>query len=171
MRGAFGLGLLILFLAATPAHAQNAKFLQKFSGWSAYVHDSASKKVCFVIAQPKEKLPKKAKRGPIYFYISHWQNDKVRHEISIKIGYPFRANSTVNVTIGKSKFKLFTKDEGAYVESADTEKRLVEAMKKGSLMTVQGRSSRGTLTTDKYSLSGISAALDRIAQECPQAGS
>ena len=57
------------------------------------------------------------------------------------------------------------------MESADAEKRLVEAMKKGSLMTVQGRSSRGTLTTDKYSLSGISAALDRIAQECPQAGS
>ena len=81
MRGVLGLGLLMLFLAATPAHAQNAKFLQKFSDWSAYVHASAAKKVCFVIAQPKEKLPKRVRRGPIYFYISHWPNEKVRNEI------------------------------------------------------------------------------------------
>lgn len=167
MRGAFGLSFLILVLAASPVHAQSAKFLQKFSDWSAYVHDSPTKKVCFVIAKPKEKRPKKVKRGPIYFYVSHWSNDKVRNEISVKIGYPFRKNSNADVTIGKAKFKLFTKDEGAYVESADTEKRLVAAMRKGSLMTVQGRSSRGTLTTDKYSLSGLSSALDRIDAECP----
>jgi hypothetical protein len=33
-------------------------------------------------------------------------------------------------------------------------------------MKVQGRSSRGTNTSDNYSLSGISDALDRIDKEC-----
>ena len=37
----------------------------------------------------------------------------------------------------------------------------------GAEMVVQGRSTRGTLTTDKYSLAGISAALDRAQKECP----
>ena len=39
-------------------------------------------------------------------------------------------------------------------------------MQKGTRMTVVGKSRRGTVTTDTYSLSGISAALDAIAKEC-----
>ena len=34
-------------------------------------------------------------------------------------------------------------------------------------MTVEGTSKRGTMTTDTYSLSGVTAALDKIATECP----
>jgi hypothetical protein len=41
-------------------------------------------------------------------------------------------------------------------------------MKAGSAMKVQGRSARGTNTTDNYSLSGISDALERIAKECAE---
>ncbi len=33
-------------------------------------------------------------------------------------------------------------------------------------MIVTGNRGRGTLTTDTYSLSGITAALDAIAKEC-----
>ena len=40
------------------------------------------------------------------------------------------------------------------------------AMIAGATMSVQGTSSRGTLTTDTYSLSGITAALNAIAREC-----
>ncbi len=168
MRGAFGLGLVFFVAATSPTFAQTAKFLQKFDAWSAYVHDSPGKKVCFVVSQPKSKKPKKVRRGPIYFYVSHWPADKVRNEISVKMGYPLKPRTIVEVKIGKDRFKLFIKAEGAYVESADKEKAIVGAMKKGSLMIVQGRSKRGTLTTDRYSLSGVATALDRIAQECPE---
>ncbi len=43
---------------------------------------------------------------------------------------------------------------------------LIEAMKKGSKLTVTSTSSRGTDVTDFYSLSGITAALDAITKEC-----
>ena len=33
-------------------------------------------------------------------------------------------------------------------------------------LTVKGMSRRGTLTTDTYSLKGISAALDKLAEGC-----
>jgi len=39
-------------------------------------------------------------------------------------------------------------------------------MKGGTSLIVKGTSSRGTLTTDKYSLLGISAALDKIGEAC-----
>lgn len=152
---------------AEPAAAQTAKFLQKFSDWSAYVSEGAGSKVCFVVSQPQAKKPKNVKRDPAYFYVSSWPGDGVKNEISVKIGYPFRAGSTATITIGGEKFTLFTKEEGAFVEKSDVESKLLAALGKGGEMSVQGRSQRGTVTTDEYSLTGAKEALDRIAQECP----
>lgn len=157
---------MILALSTTSAFAQEVKLLQKYKDWSAYTA-TGSPKVCFAVSQPKSKKPRGVRRGPIYFYISHYPGDKVSDEISVKMGYPFPAGGKVTVTIGKDKFTLFTKDEGAFVEKTADEDRLVEVVKAGSSMRVQGRSTRGTNTTDTYSLSGISDALARIAKECP----
>ena len=158
---------LLLIVCTAPAAAATGKFVARFEDWAAYVGESGANKVCFAISQPKDTKPAGVRRGPIYFYISHWPGDKARGEISIKIGYPLRTTVAPEVTIGKDKFKLFGKDEGAFVESTDSEKRIIEAMKGGAEMIVQGRSKRGTLTTDRYSLNGIKAALDRIAKDCP----
>ena len=74
----------------------------------------------------------------------------------------------VTVTIGSSNFELFTKDEGAFIEKTEDEGKLAAAMKAGNAMTVKGRSARGTNTSDNYSLSGATAALERIAKECAE---
>jgi hypothetical protein len=39
-------------------------------------------------------------------------------------------------------------------------------MRKGRDLEMKSTSARGNATTDRYSLSGISQALDRVAQEC-----
>ena len=57
-------------------------------------------------------------------------------------------------------------DEGAFVEKPEDEAKLVEALKSGSAMTIKGRSARGTNTTDEYSLSGTTGALELIVKEC-----
>ena len=82
------------------------------------------------------------------------------------MGYPFPPGGKVTVTIGKDKFELFTKDEGAFVEKPEDEAKILAALKSGSTMSIKGRSARGTNTTDEYSLSGTSGALERIAKEC-----
>ena len=63
---------------------------------------------------------------------------------------------------------MFTEKEFAFVKDRAAELKLINAMKRGSTMTVKGLSARGTLTTDSYSLSGITAALKRMDQECPK---
>ncbi len=42
----------------------------------------------------------------------------------------------------------------------------VDAMKRGTEMVVRGISSRGTRTTDTYSLSGVTAAMNEIDKAC-----
>ncbi len=152
-------------LIATPVFAQEVKLLQKYNDWAAYTSEG-SPKVCFAVSQPRDSSPKNVRRGPIYFYVSHYPGDKIAGEISVKMGYPFAPGAKVTVTIGSDKFELFTKDEGAFVEKTEDEAKLVGALKAGSSMTIQGRSARGTNTSDNYSLSGTTDALERIAKEC-----
>ena len=167
MRRAVQAACVIVALSTTSAFAQEVTLLQKYKDWSAYMA-KGSPKVCFAVAKPKSTSPKAVRRGPIYFYIAHYPDDKVTGEISVKMGYPFPAGNKVTVTVGSDKFELFTKDEGAFVEKTEDEGRVVEAMKGGNSMRVQGRSARGTNTSDNYSLSGISDALERIAKECAE---
>jgi hypothetical protein len=165
MRRAVRAACVIVALITTPAFAQEVKLLQKYNDWSVYAAEG-SPKVCFAVSQPKDSSPKNVRRGPIYFYVSHYPADKVAGEISVKMGYPFPPGGKTTVIIGNDQFELFTKDEGAFVEKTEDESKLVAAMKAGSSMKVQGRSARGTSTSDNYSLSGISGALERLAKEC-----
>ena len=159
---------MIMALITTPAIAQEVKLLEKYNKWAAYTSEG-SPKVCFAVSQPESSTPKNVRRGPIYFYISHYPGDKVEGEISVKMGYPFPPGGKVTVTIGNDKFELFTKEEGAFLEKAEDEAKLVAALKAGNAMKVQGRSARGTNTTDNYSLSGTTSALERIAKDCAAA--
>ncbi len=156
---------MILALSTAPAFAQEVKLLQKYNNWSVYTADGSGK-VCFAVSQPSSSTPKNVRRGPIYFYVSQYPADKVAGEISVKMGYPFAPGGKVTLTIGSDNFELFTKDEGAFVEKTEDEAKLIEALKSGSSMQIKGRSARGTNTSDTYSLSGSTDALDRLAKEC-----
>ena len=43
---------------------------------------------------------------------------------------------------------------------------MVEAMRKGTDLTVKGMSGHGTESTDQYALKGLSQAMDKADQEC-----
>jgi hypothetical protein len=90
----------------------------------------------------------------------------VKEEVSVIIGYPFKANSDASIEIGSTNFAMYTQNDGAWVKNAAEEARLVEAMRRGSEVTVKGESGRGTRTIDRFSLKGVVQALDRAAQEC-----
>jgi invasion protein IalB len=157
--------LIAAMLMTTSALAQDVKLLETFRDWSVYAA-TGNPKVCFAVSKPTSSNPSNVKRGPILFYISQWPEDKVVNEISVKMGYPFSEGAKATVTVGSAKFELFTKDEGAFVEKPDEETKLIEAMKAGNSMKIDGTSSRGTKTSDAYSLLGISDALARVAKDC-----
>ena len=153
-------------LAVSPALAQEPQPLGEFNDWAAYTYKSDSGPVCYAVSQPTDWEPKNVNRGPIFFLVTHRPSDRVRNEVNTIIGYPFKENSTATVTIGDSTFELFTSGDGAWADSADRDRAIVEAMKAGSSMRLKGTSWRGTETTDRYSLSGVTAAMDKIDAEC-----
>jgi Invasion associated locus B (IalB) protein len=134
---------------------------------SLYADTATPKQTCFVATQPQAVEPLGANRGPIYFYISAWPKDGVKTEPSVKVGYPIDEAKEMTVTIGTDVFKLFAKGERGFVSDPTEELKLVEAMKKGTTAVVKATSKRGTSTTDTYSLSGLTQALDKLAATCP----
>ncbi len=161
-------GLLMAAMAA-PASAEAAKFLKRVKDWSAYMAEGPNGPVCFAIARPVDTEPKNVKRGPIYFYVTTWPKRRIAEQISVKIGYPFKPDSVPRLTIGAQVFNLFPKGERAFIERAEDGPKVVAAMRRGAKMVVTGISKRGTLTTDVYSLAGVTAALKQVRQACAAA--
>ncbi len=166
MRRLMASAILATALAGT-ASAQTVDLVEKQGSWSLYADQSNPKSICFIASQPLAVEPLGANRGPIFFYISAWPKEGVKTEPSIKVGYPVKPDADMSVTVGTDTFKLFIKGERGFVQDAAEEQKLIEAMKKGSNAFVKATSARGTTTTDTYSLSGISAALDKLAATCP----
>ena len=153
--------------AAAAGDAQPT-LLGQYGDWGAYTASPGGNKVCFALAKPKttKTEPEGRKRDPSYVFVSTRPADKVKNEVSVIIGYPFKTNSDATAEIGTTKFAMYTKDDGAWIKNAAEETRMVDAMRKGADLTVKGTSGRGTQSTDQYSLKGLAQALDKIEQEC-----
>ena len=54
----------------------------------------------------------------------------------------------------------------AWVDNEAGQGALVNAMKRGNELVFKGTSERGTLTTDSYSLKGVTAAMRAIDKAC-----
>jgi len=167
------IALTVAFLiAGGVARAQSATpvSIGSFRRWNAFMADAANGKMCFVASQPTGSTyqPNNVKsRDPVYFMVTTFENKKIRDQVSTIIGYPFSKDSKVLVDVDGAKFTMFTEGTTAWIEDPAQEAGLVDAIRHGKAMVVQGTSSRGTATVDSYSLDGSSAALDAIAKECP----
>ncbi len=140
-----------------------------FKQWSAYTSNEADGKMCFIASQPTDSKYSKPVKGrdPAFFMITAIPAKKIVNEASTIIGYPFKDGTKVTVDVDGAKFIMFTDKDSAWVENPAQEPQLITAMKTGKKMSVVGTSRSGTITTDSYSLSGISAALDALAKACP----
>jgi hypothetical protein len=154
--------------AAAPAGDAVPTLLGQYGDWGAYSATPNGRKVCFSIAKPKsaQTTPPGRKRDQAYVFISTRPAENVRNEVSVIIGYPFKDKTDATAEVGADKFAMYTLNDGAWIKNVAEEARMVESMRKGSDLTVKGASSKGTESTDQYSLKGLAQALDRATQEC-----
>ena len=163
----FPLTFALMIAAAGTAHA--ATVVNSFGSWTLYRDETASK-LCFLASSPAESAPATANRDAPLLYVSSWPKDGVKAEISVRLGFPAKKASEPDIAVtgsnGANSFKLFVKDDRAFVTDSTQELKLLDAMKKGSKLTVQATSERGTTITDTYPLAGITVALQALAGGC-----
>ena len=154
--------------AAAAAGGAQPKLLGQYGMWGAYTASPGGKKVCFALAKPtaSETNPPNRPRNPVYMFISTRPAEKVSNEISLVVGYPFKAGTEATAQVGGSNFALYTQQDGAWIKNATEEAKMVDAMRGGDNAVIKGVSAKGTQSTDTFSLKGVAQALDRTAQEC-----
>jgi hypothetical protein len=159
--------------SATVALSQAAQPLGSFRQWNAYTYSDSEGKSCYIASRPQNSKYSQdiAGRDQAFFLIttrvSSDPSRTVRNEASTIIGYPFAPESSVTVDIDGQKFTMFTREDNAWFNDRNSEAAFIEAMKAGNTMSVEGKSGRGTVTTDEYSLSGVTAGLNAVAEACP----
>ena len=158
--------LALLLAAAFPAAAQTPSKIGANGKWAAYTYMDGGNEVCYMASAPLKQEGKYKRRGDPYALVTNHPASKIRGEVSFVAGYTFKKGGSVEVRIGKRKFELFTTGDRAWSSSAKDDASLVRAMIKGNRMVVVGYSSRGTRTTDTYSLSGFTATKKLIDRTC-----
>jgi hypothetical protein len=140
----------------------------QFGTWGAYSAAPNGKKVCFALAKPTSSKtnPPNRPRDPAYAFVSTRPAEKVTNEVSVMIGYPLKPGSESTLEVGGATYAMYTQGDGLWIKNAAEEGRMVDAMRKAADVVVKGVSTKGTETTDTFSLKGLSQALDRLAQDC-----
>jgi hypothetical protein len=110
--------------------------------------------------------PQKLDHGRVSFSITTSPSQGVSAESNFVTGYPLKDQSTVTVDVDGKKFTMFTQGDSAWLLDKSEEDELLEAMRDGKKMVVKAQSRRGNNTSYNYSLSGVTAAADKMSSEC-----
>ena len=152
---------------AKPALSSKPQLVGTYGDWGAYEAQGAKSKICYALAQPKERTPSSLKREQGYIFISTRPGEHVRNEVSVIMGLPLKEGSgDAKAEVGTTGFDLVTKGQNAWMKDSAQEGQLVGAMKKHGRLVVKAPSSKGAVATDSYSLNGLGPALDRVAKDC-----
>lgn len=165
--------LAVGLLGSSTAGAAAETRVDAKADWSVFRTDSGAKE-CWIVSAPTSWTAKRGNsdvtssvsRGDILLMVSVRPGDNVKSEVSFNAGYPLRDGRDVTIRIGSGSYELFTEGEWAWLKSPAQDGEAVDAMRRGAVAIVTGVSSRGTTTTDTFSLKGFTAALEAAQDLC-----
>lgn len=151
------------------AQSDSRRHLGSFRDWDAFVYGTGSGRSCHMISVPKSWNASKenVRRGDIYVMVSHKPEYAIVGEVNAVLGYPGRQSSQATITVdGRNAMKFFIEGNAAWAYDPKDDTKMVANMKRGNSMVIVATSQRGTRTTDRYSLSGFTAAYNAITAAC-----
>jgi len=146
--------------------AQEPKFINVYNDWYVFTIKQNNNNVCFLTSKASKSEGAYSKRGDVLFIVTHRPAEKSLGVINFRTGYSFKKDMDAIITINNNEFYLFTQGSDGWAKDSKTDKLIVTAMIRGSKMQIKGISSRGTMTTDTFSLSGFTAAYKAASKAC-----
>tara|TARA_B100001964_G_C14074049_1_gene527193 strand:- start:273 stop:734 length:462 start_codon:yes stop_codon:yes gene_type:complete len=127
--------------------------------WTFVVEDN----YCYIGSAPIKEEGDYKKRGDTYVLV-YRINKSSEKIVQITAGYNYDESKPIVVKIDQTSFEFFGKEDSAWTMQQD--KEVIFAMKKGIKLVIQGYSSKGTLTTDTYTLKGFTSSINQLSKDC-----
>lgn len=159
------LSLLIAVAAVAGTAAAEPKAVGKFRDWSVFTEERGGDLVCYAVTEASSKAPTSVRHGDIWYYVTSWKSGQAKNQPSFKAGFDLSARTAPKTTVGRSSWQMFSSGNEGFADDAD-DPRIVDALRKGSSLTVTAQSSRGTNVTYRFSLSGSADAIARAEEAC-----
>jgi hypothetical protein len=172
MKSRFLVTALLALAVPAGALAQGAAkptLVGTFNNWTMWSYDGSygdsQGKVCYIYSEPEKMTPPKLDHGRVSFSITSVPAD-ANTEANFIAGYQLKEQSRVTVEVAGKEFTMFAEGDSAWLVNKEDEAALLAAMRSGSRMVVKATSRRGNSTTYDYSLSGVTAASDKMKADC-----
>ena len=164
----FGIGLcLALMTFPVMAADKNMEILGTYGDWTAYLYRDQNGKVCYMASEPTKSVGKYKQRDDVFLFVTHHPSEKTYDVVNVMAGYTYQVGFSPTLTVDKNQgISVTAHADTAWTKDTKTDLRLVQQMKKGSTAILRGKSKRGTLTTDTFSLKGFSKAYRDIQKAC-----
>lgn len=153
--------------AALAGADTGTKSLGEFGDWQAKTVPQQGVTLCYISSTPSKQSPAFAGRGSTGLLVTHAEHGAARDQVSVALGFVPRKGTAVSLKIGKHSFTLQRiQGERAWSSSDAQDRQIVAAMKKADTLLIRATTAKGRTGEDRYSLSGFSAAYDKIADAC-----
>ena len=154
--------------ATETVQVAQVKVVETVNHWSTYVSGEGSERICWASSRPVKWVAsrKGVRRGGIWLAVSDRPGKNVGNEVNFRAGYPLAEGKPVSLSVGDRKFDMVSRGEDAWSASAAEDGEIVQAFRKGASATIRGVSTRGTKTTDTFSLIGFTATLQQVKESC-----
>jgi hypothetical protein len=146
---------------AAPA-APTPKQIGKFNDWTAATYREGNATVCYAFTRGQGGTPVVQGRGPVILSVTHRVGG--RDAVALDAGYVYPAGANVTVQVDTTGFEFYTAQRNAFARDG---KASVAAFQKGAQAVARGPGPKEGSVTDRFSLSGFSAAYQAINKECP----
>lgn len=171
MRKILGMIICATSILGSTAYAQQVTKVAEHEKWGVYVNDNP--KYCYAASRPEETVNRRGgrvvsvRRGEILMYVTYRPDQNVKGQVTFTGGYPFDRDRTIKLDIDGTAHNMYPQGEWAWLEPGK-DAEMIANLKKGGKATIVANSTRGTETTDKFSLIGFTAAVEDAAQRCGQ---
>ncbi len=150
--------------------ASGATNLGTFNNWTAWSDTDQGAKICYIASNPQTREPTNLNHGDIgKTFVLVTIRPSNRNEVAVLVDFPIsQTNANASASVDGRSYPMVTEGRAGWLASVEDEPGFVAAMRAGSSLQVRITSGAGNNTVHTYSLSGVTAALNRAAQECPQ---
>jgi hypothetical protein len=155
------LGIIIFSVFASASIAQTLSFTS--GQWRTFTIEEGGSKTCYIASIPTSSSGTFKKRAEPFAMVTHRGTSD---EVSFSSGYPYKQANDVQLLIDGKATGLFADNDRSWAKDAATDQALVASMMRGTNMNVKGESRLGSNSNDVYSLSGFTAAYNKMKELC-----